>query len=138
MAKDLGTTYSTVYIREYIYVQSFPFEWNVFSLLCSRDASYGTGGDVAVYNVGGIQKFVLLLPSGWIASSVIVSPNTWYCMELEIVSGTGTGAAYLYVDGILVLSSTSETINPVRYVYAGVNLEWAIVQSLHRFLCCQH
>ena len=118
-AKDLGTGYSTFYVREYVYVHTFPDVWDLFSLLCSRDASYGSGADVGVYNDGGTQKFALSLPSGWVASSSVVSPDTWYCIELKVVSGAGTGAAYLYVNGSLVCSSSTETINAVRYVYAG-------------------
>jgi hypothetical protein len=118
-AKGLGTTYSTLYVREYVYLQSFPSQWDLFSVLCTRDASYGTGADVGIYNDGGTQKFALSTSSGWLTSSFTVSANTWYCIELRVVFGSGNGVAQLFVNGSSVLSSSTETINPVRYVYAG-------------------
>jgi len=118
-AKDLGTAYSTLYIREYVYVQSFPAQWSIFSVLCSRDASYGTGADVVVYNDGGTQKFALSTSSGWISSFATVSANMWYCIELRLVSGSGNGVAELFVNGSSVVSSSTQTISPIRYVYAG-------------------
>lgn len=118
-AKDLGTAYSTLYVREYVYVQFFPAQWNVFSVLCSRDASYGTGADVVVYNDGGIQKFALSTSSGWISSSATVSANIWYCVELRLVAGSGNGVVELFVDGQSVLYSLTQTVDPIRYVYAG-------------------
>jgi hypothetical protein len=43
----------------------------------------------------------------------------YVCIKLRVVSGSGNGVAELFVNGQSVLSSSTQTINPIRYLYAG-------------------
>ena len=60
----------------------------------------------------------------WLGS---ISVNTWYCVEVKLVIGSGSGETHLYVNGVELLAETglSNTAlgSSVRYFSLGVDDE---------------
>jgi hypothetical protein len=55
--------------------------------------------------------FQLRVPSGDNSiSDITITANTWYCIEIRRKVGAGDGVAQLWIDGILKVSKTAETI----------------------------
>ena len=98
------------YLRFYLYRHSTPTANTIIAAL--YDNQYAT--DVRTY-INTSNVLYLHAPSGDYSSGVTLSVDTWYCIEICRVIGSGNGLAKLWVDGTLKVDRTTETISGNSY-----------------------
>ena len=97
----------------------------------------GWGSDyvgVIVTNDSGVIKFGLDLASGNYYNDTEVFINTWYCIEYE--RDVTLGDARLWVDGVLWLEDTSETMAGDTVTFMGTSgdvVTWAVISDCYVF-----
>jgi hypothetical protein len=130
--KDLGNSYSSIDARVYIQLSAKPQTGSVLEIFgFSSDGwlpnALGTRIDIVNPN-GTVQWRLNYYNNGWQSTLVgSINPNTWYCVEVKLVLGSGTGETHLYVNGTALLDKTGLTNtalgSSVRYFSLGVNDE---------------
>ncbi|MGD0645702.1 MAG: cellulase family glycosylhydrolase [Candidatus Bathyarchaeia archaeon] len=111
VGKTLSETYSTLYFRAYLYFPNVITANTWVILMSLYDSNWANGIQVVLQNCFGYSEWQLITPSNTYSSlPAVVSPNTWYCVEVERQIGSGNGTAVLWVDGNMLCNSTSETM----------------------------
>lgn len=132
ITRDLGTSYTSVYAQTYIMLTAKPSagtNLEVFGFSSDGWIPNAVGARVDITNVDGtLQWHLNCQNSGWQDSYVgQVELNTWYCIELKLAIGRGTGETRLYVDGTELFTKTAltntATGSSVRYLSLGVDDE---------------
>jgi hypothetical protein len=128
--KDFGSTYSAVDAKVMMQFSAKPRAGCVLEVFgFSSDGWLGNrvGTRVDVVNVNGVLQWRLNYYSGgWkTANAGTVNLNSWYCVEVKLVLGGGTGETTLYVNGSALVSKTGLTNNvlakSVRYFSLGID-----------------
>jgi photosystem II stability/assembly factor-like uncharacterized protein len=130
--KDLGSDYTTIYARVYVLLDGMPqvnsivevFGFSTYGWL--PDAS-GTRIDIVNDN-GALEWRLNYYDDGWqSADGGSIGLNTWYCVEVELSIGSGTGETRLYVDGAELIAKTGlsneDFADYVRYFSLGIDDE---------------
>jgi hypothetical protein len=129
---DLGASYTTINARTYIMLTAKPTLYSnleVFGFSSNGWMPNAVGARVDITNVDGTLRWRLnYLSSSWQNSYVgKIELNTWYCVEIKVVIGSGTGETHLYINGVELESKTSLTNtaagSSVRYLSLGVDDE---------------
>ncbi|MCL4429555.1 MAG: glycoside hydrolase [Chloroflexi bacterium] len=130
--KDLGTSYTSIDARVYIQLSATPKSGSVLEIFGFSSngwlpSAVGTRVDIVNPN-GTVQWRLNYYNSGW--QSVFAGPislNTWYCVEVKLVLGSGTGETRLYVNGAELVTKTALANtapgSSVRYFSLGVDDE---------------
>lgn len=110
VGKTLSEAYDTLYFRAYVYFPSI-HEDTYVALMYLYDLNWANSVYVVMQNTAGYSEWQLVTPSNTYSSlPAVISPNTWYCVEVERQTGSGNGTAALWVNGNLLCNSTSETM----------------------------
>lgn len=123
-SKDLGSGgYPDVYVMFYIRFPGLPNLESGVTFSAIFDTEWGGRVRVSIWrSEDGRMWWVLHCPSGNKAVKATILADTWYRIEFQRKTGDGNGVAKLWVDGNLILSSTTETITiNGQHVYAGVS-----------------
>lgn len=108
--EDFGSV-STCDGRAYIYISSLPVSGTTgyVSWLTNYFDGY-EDAKLAIYNNAGSYQWQLFYRDGGTLKNATVDAtidtDTWYCVEIRVVKGTGTGEARLYVDGLEIVTET--------------------------------
>jgi hypothetical protein len=130
--KDLGASYTTIDARVYVKLSAAPTTnsvLEVFGFSTSGWLPNAVGTRVDIVNNGGTLQWRLnYLNNGWqSAFAGSISLNTWYCIEVKLVIGSGTGESRLFINGVEAITQTglSNTASgsSVRYFSLGVDDE---------------
>jgi flagellin-like protein len=96
--KNFASSYSTAYGRLYFRC-SAAAEYQLFGLKASGTPGLGIG----FFEISADGKWQLAYRNGgnWYYNTATTGPsaNTWYCVELKVVVGSGTGEERVYIDG---------------------------------------
>lgn len=107
---EQSTCYGRAYIKILSNLPSTPSDYYHPLGLFANSGATGLAY-AAVYNDGGTVKWILRYRNGAnllnSISSVTVSLDTWYCVELKVVVDGSVGEAILYIDGSAVATETS-------------------------------
>ncbi len=101
---------ATFFMRVYIRFTSFPSLNTRANEVTVYNGSYDNNVILYIYGSASAPNFFLDVPSGDYDSGVSASLNTWYCLEIERKVGAGNGIANLWIDGVLKVEKTTETI----------------------------
>jgi hypothetical protein len=130
--KDLGTSYTSIDARVYMQLSALPRTGSILEILgFSSDGCLpnALGTRVDIVNSNGTAQWRLIYNNnGWQTTTVgSISANTWYCIEVKLVLGKGTGETHLYVNGAELVTKTGLTNtgmgSSVRYFSLGVDDE---------------
>lgn len=107
------------FVRLYIYLTGTILYGNA-ELIKLYPMSYdGTNVNV-ILDTSRVLK--LITTSGIYSSGQTLALNTWYCIEVLRQMGAGNGVAKLWLDGVLVVDKTTETISGNSYeIDVGLN-----------------
>lgn len=118
----LSSPQSTSYVRGYFRFPALPTNNKEEIVMMVLDPSWTVLGACGLANWGGTYYWRLWSPPNYYNSAAAtIKKDTWYCFELRITAGgSGTGIVALWIDGVQVRSSTTETINGnAKYVKCG-------------------
>jgi hypothetical protein len=130
--KDLGSSYSTIDARVYVKLSAKPTTGSVLEILGFSSNGWlpdPVGARVDVENSNGLLQWRLVYyNNGWqTALTGSISLNTWYCLEVKLVIGSGIGQTRLYINGVESLTETGLTNtapgSSVRYLTLGADDE---------------
>lgn len=143
--KDLGSTYSTLFVRAYVRFSVLPASPNVLQInptVC--DSLQNDLAGVYIRNNAGTIQWALnyrndadpypARGTGWAyAATPTPAINTWYCIEIEIIAGAGTGEVRLWVDGVELASATGLTniVHMPQQVQVGVQSTVALAAHVY-------
>jgi hypothetical protein len=130
--KNLGAGYSTINARVYVQLNAKPAAGTVLEIFGFTSNGWlpnAVGTRVDIVNNNGVMQWRLnYYNNGW--QSVLVgtiSLNTWYCAEVKLVIGSGTGETHLYVNGVEIVTQTGLTNtapgSSARYFSLGIDDE---------------
>jgi hypothetical protein len=99
--KDLGASYSTLWMRVYVYFTALPqFDgYRAGIIQISNAAKWGWGIFAEAYRDNGVTNFTLFNPNTRVDSNVTVQTGKWYCVELKFSSVSGVDCE-LWIDGV--------------------------------------
>jgi hypothetical protein len=130
--KDLGGGYNTLNARVYVQISSKPAAGGVLEIFGFSSDGWlpnAVGARVDIENDNGAAQWRLnYYSNGWqTAYAGSVNPNTWYCVEVKLVIGNGSGETRLYINGAELVAKTGLTNtapgSSVRYFSLGVDDE---------------
>ncbi|MCW3999598.1 MAG: hypothetical protein NWE93_05115 [Candidatus Bathyarchaeota archaeon] len=131
--KDLTTKYAAINARVYMRLNGNPAsdaKLEVFGFSSDGWIPNTVGAQVNIHGSGGAAQWqVDYYRNGWqTAIFGTVIPDKWYCVELKLVIGRGTGETRLYIDEAEVFTQTGLTNtapgSSVRYFCLGVDDEF--------------
>jgi hypothetical protein len=125
------TALDPAYIRAYFYFDALPSsDTEFYSLLQTYISSLDCW--VSVYNQGGTIKWRIGRSGsnfGYSTNSPVI--NTWYCVEVKVVSHPDV--FHLYIDGVEVASTTGTATGTVNTLYIG---GWDKTESVNVYWDC--
>jgi hypothetical protein len=131
--KDLTTRYTAIDARVYVRLNGNPAanaKLEIFGFSSDGWIPNTVGAQVNIHGNGDTAQWqVDYYKNGWqTAIFGSITPDTWYCVELKLVIGRGTGETRLYIDGTEVFAQTGLTNtapgSSVRYFCLGVDDEF--------------
>ena len=129
------TSTADAFGRCYVYLQELPPEGVNYVISKMYDSSWGSDYvGVIVTNDSGVMKFGLDLASGNYYNNTEVFVDTWYGIEYE--RDVTLGDARLWVDGVLWLEDTSETMGGDTVTIMGTSGDsdtWAVISDCYVF-----
>ena len=117
ITKDLGTTYSSLYLAGYVYLDNAPSSGNYLMAGMTLDSYYGYDlASAFIHNNGGNIVWNLEYTgsggsTNYVDSSVQFLPNTMYYVEVMCKDGAGTGEVTMWVNNTQVSDVTGLTNN---------------------------
>ena len=120
LEKLLASSYGDLYVRFYVRFPSLPTtQYSYIRVLDMYASDWSTSVGLRYWYSDGIIKWCLQLPSGDRFIAATIQPNTWYCVEVRRAVGNGNGVVTLWVDGVQLLTATTETqtVNANRVMF---------------------
>ena len=114
-------TSGTYFVRFYLRVASLPASPNVARIFKISNTSGGTSGVIELGNDGRLT--VTSNPGTEVAGTTVLTPNTWYCIELRDLLSTTAGELELRVNGTTdaTITNTSTIATNVQRLTFGVS-----------------
>lgn len=106
--KTFGSTYTTLYVRIYLYIVQFNFTSGYADSIIQIVNNTGTIIEsFGIYNDAGTLRPAIrdYSDSSWTYTGSMTT-GTWYCFEAKTVCASGTGELRLYLDGIDTVDET--------------------------------
>jgi hypothetical protein len=115
--KALGGSYSTVYMRAYVYLETTPASGQRFYIgnYIRNNANSKLLAAACLYNDSGTLKWDLRYRTDSIdenhaySTTPSISTGQWYCIEIKFSAGNGDGEARMYIDGVEKITATGLT-----------------------------
>ena len=119
--KQTASTYSSAFMRAYVYFDVLPTVAYGLQLIKVYDSSFSKETDIAVYRSDASHSFwEIHSPGGYYIFTATINAGQWYCIELQRTTGNGNGINTLWVDGIQVgtITNDTQTVNAQNF-YVG-------------------
>lgn len=103
-------SFSDVYWRAYFRVAALPILNDFNRLIEIADTAYGGNVRAGIHtDAVGNPEWFLGNPLGNTFFPAAIVANQWYCVEIRRKVGNGDGVMTMWVDGVQIINSTTET-----------------------------